>query len=205
MLSESLILKSISWQTFGQILEELGEDRNTRLAYNEGVLEIMSPLGEHESNNRFVESLIWDLGSELNYNMKKMGSLTLKKDGFKRGVEPDSCYYINNEPLVRNKQNIDLNNDPPPDLVLEIDMSSGSLNKLPIYAELLVPEVWRYDGNTLNVYVLSEGKYNQVEQSLIFPQIDIKKIHGFVRQSLNIGEMETLRQFRQWIRSQIGG
>ncbi len=203
-LESSVILKSISWSLFVKILEEIDQDRNTRLSYNEGFFEIIALGGVRERNNRFIESLICNLATELNYNLKTMGSLTLKKDAVKKAVEPDSCYYINNELLVRNKQNIDLNNDPPPDLVLEIYLDKYSLDKLPIYADLLIPEVWQYDLNTLNVYVLSEGKYNQVEQSLIFPQIDIKQIHRFVKESLNLGEMETLRQFRQWIKSQIG-
>jgi Uma2 family endonuclease len=118
-------LSNVSWQTFEQLLKELGDKRATRLAYNEGLLEIMSPLGPHENSNRFIESLIGAIADELNLNLKKFGSLTLKREKKLKGAEPDSCYYLQNEPLVRSKQEIDLDNDPPPDLVLEIDITSG--------------------------------------------------------------------------------
>src|SRR6185503_6365209 len=153
---QRVILSNISWQTFEQILKELGDNRSTRLAYNNGFLEIMTPLGPHENNNRFIGDLVRVITDELNLNMKKFGSLTMKRSKKLKSAEPDSCYYLQNEPVVRSKQEIDLDKDPPPDLVLEIDMSSGSLDKLPIYAAIGVPELWRYDGNKLEVFVLQQ-------------------------------------------------
>jgi Uma2 family endonuclease len=139
---QRVVLHNISWETFNAILQELGENRAERLAYNEGYLEIMTPLGEHENSNRFIDDLMRILADELNLNLKKFGSLTLKRDDMRRGVEPDSCYYIQNEPVVRGKKDIDLKYDPPPDLVIEIDITSSSLDKHPIYAALGVPEIW---------------------------------------------------------------
>lgn len=135
-------LNSVSWVTFNHLLDELGNKRNQRLTYYDHVLEIMSPLGLHENNNRFIDDLIRAIADELGLNLKKFGSLTLKSNKFQQAVEPDSCYYLQNEPKVRNKQQIDLTIDPPPDLVLEIDITSGSLHKLPIYANLGIPEIW---------------------------------------------------------------
>lgn len=197
-------LKNVSWQTFLQLLAELGEDRATRLAYDDGVLEIMTPLGEHENNNRFIECLIGVIVDELNLNIKRFGSLTLKRDLRRLCAEPDSCYYIQNEPLVRSKKNIDLETDPPPDLVLEIDITSSSLDKKSIYASLGVPEFWRYNGRKLEVFVLEEGSnvYRQVEESRIFPWLALDAIHRFVNQSLIDGETATLRAFRLWVREQ---
>jgi Uma2 family endonuclease len=202
-----VILSNISWQTFEQILEELGNNRGTRLAYNNGLLEIMTPLGPHENNNRFIESLVGVIADELNLNLKKFGSLTMKRSKKLKGAEPDSCYYLQNEPLVRNKQEIDLDKDPPPDLVLEIDMSSGSLDKLPIYAAIGVPELWRYDGNKLEVFVLQQldGEYEAVSTSLTFPWMPMDVIPRFIRQSLVDGETATLRTFREWVREQEKG
>ena len=140
LAEQRVILSNISWQTFEQLLKELGDNRTSRLAYDEGVLEIMTPLGRHENNNRFIESMIGAIADELNLNLKRFGSLTLKRSKKLKGAEPDSCYYLQNEPLVRSKQEIDLDKDPPPDLVLEIDITSGSLNKQPIYAAIGVPE-----------------------------------------------------------------
>lgn len=204
LAEQRTILKNVSWQTFLQLLAELGEDRATRLAYDDGVMEIMTPLGEHENNNRFIDDLIRAIADELNLNLKKFGSLTLKRDLKQRGAEPDSCYYIQNEPLVRSKQNIDLETDPPPDLVLEIDITSSSLDKKSIYASLGVPEFWRYNGRKLEVFVLEEGSniYNQVEESRIFPWLALDAIPRFINQSLVDGETATLRAFRAWVREQ---
>ena len=198
-----VLLNPVSWETFNQLLAELGDKRNKRLAYYQGTLEIMSPLGRHESNNRFIESLISVIADELNINLKKFGSLTLKSQPLQQGVEPDSCYYITNESQVRSKQNIDLDIDPPPDLVLEIDITSGSLNKLPIYANFRVPEFWQYDGEKLTVFLLEEASntYQKVDKSQIFPFLDLKQIPQLIEQSLEIGETATLKQFRQWVRN----
>ena len=204
---QRVILSNISWQTFEQILKELGDNRGTRLAYNNGLLEIMTPLGPHENNNRFIESLIGVITDELNLNMKKFGSLTMKRSKKLKGAEPDSCYYLQNEPLVRSKQEIDLDKDPPPDLVLEIDMSSDSLDKQPIYAAIGVPELWRYDGNKLEIFVLQQldGEYEAVSKSPTFPWMPMEVIPRFIRQSLVDGETATLRAFRAWVREQQNG
>jgi Uma2 family endonuclease len=204
---QRVILSNVSWQTFEQLLKELGDKRATRLAYNEGLLEIMSPLGPHENSNRFIESLIGAIADELNLNLKRFGSLTLKREKKLKGAEPDSCYYIQNEPLVRSKQEIDLDNDPPPDLVLEIDITSGSLDKRPIYAAVGVPELWRYDGKKLEVFVLqpSKGNYQPANQSPTFPWMPLDVIPRFIRQSLVDGETATLRTFRAWVREQQNG
>ncbi len=196
-------LHPVSWETFNQLLEELGDNRNKRLTYYQKTLQIMSPLGKHENNNRFIESLISVIADELNVNLKKFGSLTLKSQPLKQGVEPDSCYYITNESQVRSKQNIDLDIDPPPDLVLEIDITSGSLNKLPIYANFGVPEFWQYKGDKLKVFLLEEesNTYQEAKASKIFPFLDLKQIPQLIERSLDIGETATLKQFRQWVKN----
>ncbi|MFM7382197.1 MAG: Uma2 family endonuclease [Microcystaceae cyanobacterium] len=197
-----VILNPVSWQTFNQLLEELGDKRGQRLAYCHETLEIMSPLGIHENNNRLIESLIFVIADELGLNLKKFGSLTLRRDKTQQGVEPDSCYYLQNEPLVRGKQTIDLALDPPPDLVLEIDITRGSMDKLPIYAHLGVPEVWRYDGSCLSLFALNPElkTYTQVEQSSIFPFLPPKHVPLLINRSLAIGETAALRELRQWLR-----
>ena len=201
---QRVIFSNISWQTFEQLLKELGDNRASRLAYDEGILEIMTPLGRHENNNRFIDDLIRAIADELDLNLKKFGSLTLKRSKKLKGAEPDSCYYLQNEPLVRSKQEIDLDKDPPPDLVLEIDITSGSLDKRPIYAAIGVPEFWHYNGNKLQVFVLqqSTGDYQQVTQSPTFPWMPLDVIPRFIRQGLVDGETATLRAFRAWVRAQ---
>ncbi|NES82207.1 MAG: Uma2 family endonuclease [Moorea sp. SIO2B7] len=197
-----IFLKNITWETFNNLLDELGDNRGQRLTYYLGTLQIMSPLGEHENDNRFIDDIIRAMADELNLNLKKFGSLTLKLDPIKQAVEPDSCYYIKNEPLVRHKQNIDLTIDPPPDLVLEIDITSGSLNKLPIYANLQVPELWLFDGKKVTVFTFHKDSksYLKNNQSPTFPWLDLTIIPQLISKSLQLGETATLKQFRQWVR-----
>ncbi len=196
------VLNQVSWQTFINLLTDLGDNRAVRLYYDHGVLEIMTPLGEHENNNRFIDDLVRAIADELNLNLKKMGSLTLKRENLLKGAEPDSCYYLENEPLVRHKQNIDLESDPPPDLVLEIDITSSSLDKRPIYAAFGVGELWRYDGRQLEVFILDKTieSYQKSTQSLHFPWLPLEIIPQYIRQSLIDGETATLKDFRTWVR-----
>jgi Uma2 family endonuclease len=196
------VLNQVSWQTFINLLDDLGDNRVIRLYYDQGVLEIMTPLGEHENNNRFIDDLVRAIADELNLNLKKMGSLTLKREELLKGAEPDSCYYLENEPLVRHKQNINLESDPPPDLVLEIDITSSSLDKQTIYAAFEIPELWRYNGQELEVFVLDKTtqSYQKSIQSLHFPWLPLEVIPQYIRQSLRDGETATLKSFRTWVR-----
>ena len=196
------VLNQVSWQTFINLLNDLGDNRVIRLYYDQGVLEIMTPLGEHENNNRFIECLIGVIADELNLNLKRFGSLTLKREELLKGAEPDSCYYLENEPLVRHKQNINLESDPPPDLVLEIDITSSSLDKQTIYAAFEIPELWRYNGQELEVFVLDKTtqSYQKSIQSLHFPWLPLEVIPQYIRQSLRDGETATLKSFRTWVR-----
>lgn len=198
-----VVLNPVSWETFNQLLEELGDKRNQRFAYDQGNLEIMSPLGEHENSNRFIDDLIRIIADELGWNLKKFGSLTLKSEAFQQGVEPDSCYYLKNEPQVRNQQSINLTRDPPPDLVLEIDITSTSLNKFSIYANLRVPEIWQYNGQELMVFLLNpeSNQYQNVTKSQVFPFLEMTLIPQFIQKSLEVGETRALREFRQWVRT----
>lgn len=200
-----MILNNITWQTYHNILTELGENSAVRLAYCEGNLEIKQLSGEEENTNRFIDDLIRILADELNLNLKKFGSLTLKRENLLKGAEPDSCYYIQTEPLVRGKKDIDLNFDPPPDLVLETDITNSSLDKRPIYAALGVPEFWRYNGKKLEFLVLSKPTltYNQVSQSPTFPFLTTDIIPQLLERNLTEGETATLRYFRTWLKQHL--
>jgi Uma2 family endonuclease len=195
------ILPNISWQTFETILTEMGNHRTTRLAYDMGTLEIMTPLMPHEYNNRLLEHLVFALAQELNLNLKSTGSLTCKRQDLAKGVEPDSSFYIQNEPIMRNKQNLDLTQDPPPDLVIEVDYTSASIDKLPIYLALGVPEVWRYDYPVMQIYQMCEGIYIPCDVSPTFANLPLTiEIPHFLAQSLEIGEIPMIEAFRDWVR-----
>lgn len=202
LAEQRVLLENISWHLFESLLEALGEDRSSRLAYDQGMLEIMTPLLPHEHSKRLIEKLIDILVEELNLNIKSIGSMTCKRKDVSRGIEPDSGFYIQNEPLVRDRQEIDLDRDPPPDLMLEVDFSNSSLNKLPIYSALGVTEIWRYAEGNLQIYQLQQGKYIPVNDSPAFA-IPLTEIPRFLEQSNRLGEAQMLRMFRVWVREQL--
>jgi Uma2 family endonuclease len=201
---QRVLLQDVDWECFEFLLRKLGETRATRLAYSQGLLEIMTPLLPHESAKCSIDRLIAVLIEELDLNVRSTGSLTCKREDLDRGVEPDNSYYIQNEPLVRGKENINLSEDPPPDLVVEIEYSNSAINKLGLYAALGVPEIWRYDGKKLDIYRLEITEYVRCENSPIFQPIDVKDIPKFLQKQKQIGEIQTIKNFRSWIRKQIG-
>jgi Uma2 family endonuclease len=197
------LLTNISWQTFKAMLIDMGSERATRLAYDEGLVEIMTPLMPHENSNRLIEVFVGVLCEELGLEIKRAGSLTLTRDDLERGAEPDSSYYIQNEPLVRDKAEIDLDNDPPPDLVLEVEYSRSRIDKLSLYAAMGIPEFWRYNGSVLRIYRLESGQYVQCNNSPTFTPIAVTEIPKFLQQSRKVGEITCTRNFRNWIRQQL--
>lgn len=200
---QRVILQNINWQTFEMLLADLGDKRACRLAYDKGTLEIMTPLMPHEHYKRLIEKLIDVLTEELNLNVKSVGSMTCKREDLVRGAELDSAFYIQNEALVREKEEIDLTQDPPPDLMLEVDLSSLSLDKLPIYVALGIPEVWRYYRGVLQICQLREGQYVFCDCSPTFADLPLTEIPLFLEQSTQIGEMAMIRAFRTWVRQQM--
>ncbi len=197
---QRVVLQDLNWQAFESFLLALGEHRSARLAYDQGVLEIMSPLRRHESAKRLIGRLIETWVAERSINVASMGSLTLKREDLSRAVEPDECYYVQNEPRIRSKENIDLAQDPPPDLVLEIDITSPSLLRLPIYATLGVPEVWRYDGRTLHVYSLQSGSYVTQSQSQVLPLFPISLVPELLEVPKTLGETAMLQRFSAFVK-----
>ncbi|MEB3180242.1 MAG: Uma2 family endonuclease [Nostocaceae cyanobacterium] len=197
------LLENISWQTFKVMLAEMGSNRNTRIAYENGIVEIMTPLLPHEGSNRSIEGFIVILCEELGIEFRRAGSLTLTRDDLERGSEPDSSYYIQNESLVRDKENIDLTVDPPPDLVLEVEYSRPAIDKLRLYAAMGVPEFWRYRGGVLRIYTLSNGEYVEAETSPTFGLVAVKEIPRFIQQARIDGELATNCAFRAWVKQEI--
>ena len=197
-----LLLKDVSWQMFEKILEELGETRAARVSYSKGMLEIMTPLPEHEADKVIIGDLVKALIEELNIDFWSLGSTTFKNEEMAQAVEADDCFYIQNEAAIRGKKRIDLSIDPPPDLAIEIDITSRT--QFNNYEALGVPELWKYNGRKLQVNVLQEGKYVESNVSYNFPNLPIVEvIHQYVEQSKTLGRNATMRAFRIWVREQI--
>jgi Uma2 family endonuclease len=201
-IGQKLIINDLSWQEFENVLEDLGEHRGSRIAYNQGRLEIMTPLPEHEVTKILIGNLVEALLEELDREFWCLGSTTFKNQLLNQGIEPDNCFYIKNEQAVRGKDRLDLTIDPPPDLALEIDLTSRSYPEL--YASLGVPELWRFFKGNLQINILENGQYRENESSLIFPNFPLKKvIPEYIHKFKTEGRNKTMRAFRDWVRKQI--
>ncbi|BAT55436.1 hypothetical protein NOS3756_44230 [Nostoc sp. NIES-3756] len=199
-----LLMKGISWATYKNILAELGENRNYRVSYSQGVLEIMAPLPEHEVAKVIIGDLVKALLEELDIEFWSLGSTTFDKEIMDAGVEPDDCFYIENEAKVRGKDRIDLEIDPPPDLAIEIDITSRT--RFNNYQALKVPELWRWNGSRLEINVLVDGVYIQTNQSRSFPNLPITQIiPEYLKRSKTDGRNATMKAFRNWVKQQIPG
>lgn len=199
---QRVLLHEASWQDFELILNELGENRSARIAYDDETLEIMTPLPEHEAAKEIIGDLVKALLEELNIEFLTLGSTTFKNQAMSKGIEPDQCFYIQNERAIRGKKRIDLTVDPPPDLALEIDITSRTHPN--IYQALGVPELWRFEQSQLQINLLQDGKYIVATESLIFSQIPlVEVIPQYLEQSRSVGRNTTIKAFRSWVREQI--
>ena len=198
---QRILLHHVSWETFECLLADIGDRRKTLFHYINNTLEIMSPLSLHEGSSHFFDKLLTIYVDELNIDMRCLGSLLMKIPELKIGGEPDSCYYIKNEPVIREKEDVIVGQDPPPDLVLEVDITNPSDRRLPIYALLGIPEIWLYDGYDLAFFALESGKYLPITKSLSFPHLPAAIIVEYLQRRLLIGETKTLKEFRQWVRT----
>ncbi|MEA5551556.1 Uma2 family endonuclease [Anabaena cylindrica UHCC 0172] len=198
-----VLLENITWQTFKTMLAEMGSNRTNRITYDHGKIEIMTPQKPHENSNRLIEVFVGVLCEELGLEVNRVVSLTLTRDDLEYGAEPDSSYYIQNELLVREKENIDLAFDPPPDLVLEVEYSRPKIDKLKLYAAMGIPEFWRFNGTTLRIYTLTNEQYSEIQISPTFAPIPVKEIPRFIEESKKIGQIAATRTFRTWVKSGV--
>lgn len=202
-LPSPLLLHGVSWDFYEEFLEATKNQR-IRHSYDDGELEIMSPLFEHEVPKKRLARLVETLTEELEIPMLCVGSLTLRSRRKAKGLEPDECFYIAHEAVMRRKSSYDPNRDPAPDLAIEVDWTSSSLPRLPLYAKLGVAEVWRSEGGRLTVLVLHEdGEYAASEQSLAFPTLPLDEFRRFVNRDLDMDETTWIRSFRRWVRERL--
>lgn len=197
---QRVILENVTWKELETIIAELGEHRAARIAYDRGILEIISPLAEHQFDKEIISDLVKALLEELNIEFRCLGSTTFKNQFMAQGIEPDQCFYIQNEAVIRGKKRLDLTIDPPPDLALEIDITSRT--HLNIYQGLQVPEVWRFENGILQINLLQDGVYVESKSSLNFPNLPlIEVIPESLQKSRTIGRNATLRAFKNWVNS----
>lgn len=195
-----VILHNVSWQTYQALLGDMGEHRAARLAYDRGILEIKMPSKLHELINRLLERIISTLTEELGLSILSLGSTTFAQEEAGQGVEPDSCFYIQNAERVNpedNKPPLDL----PPDLVVEVDITSSSRSRLNIYRSMEVLEIWRYNQQGFTILQLHEGEYCLRESSFTFPNISAEFLRDLIEQGKQAKDQNAvIRELRSWLR-----
>jgi Uma2 family endonuclease len=197
---QRVALRGLSWEAYLQILAALPQSRGARLTYDDGVLEITVPLEAHEFSGRSIERFIWTLVELMGMRIKTMGSTTMNYPGLRKGAEPDNAYYIQNQPLVKGRT-VDFSQDPPPDLVVEVDITHTDIAKDRFYASLGVPEFWRFDGKVWRIYQLREGAYAEIEVSPTFPQVPKERLYEFLEQAQE-DEIAAVQSLRAWWQEQ---
>ena len=201
-LERLVVLDRVTWDTYERLITEHGERGGTRFTYDEGVLQIMVVSSRHEKPNRILSFLVEVLAEEWGIDIESFGSMTCKRKDLQKGFEPDSCFYIQHTDAVTGKEEIDLKLDPPPDLTIEVDITSDSLNRLPIFAAVGIPEVWRFDGTSLTIFRLEEGRYIETPNSLAFPALKAEVATQFLDERKKLKSTAWLRQVRAWARAQ---
>ncbi len=197
---QRVVLRGLTWERYLQILNALPQARAARLTYDDGILEITVPSESHEFSGRLIERFIWTLIESMGLKIKTMGSTTMNYPNLKKGAEPDNAYYIQNQPLVKGRD-VDFSQDPPPDLVVEVDITHTDIAKNQFYASLGVPEFWRFNGKVWRIYQLQENVYIEVEVSPTFPQVPKERLYTFLAQAKE-DEIDAVRDLRSWWQAQ---
>jgi Uma2 family endonuclease len=208
---QRVVLDKISWQKFENLLAELGAERATRFAYYRGRMEMMNPHEEHERYRKLIESLLLVLADETYLKVVGFNTALLQQPELQCAIEPNACFYISHAPQMLGRTNPDLSHDPVPDLVLDIAFTSSTLEKLPIYAALGIPEVWCYTSNNSNpvleqqltIYQLQNQQYFTSETSLAFNFLTAARVLEFIEQSDSLGLVQSLQLLRAWVQERI--
>lgn len=199
-LEQRIILENISWDTYERLLEAHRDRSAPRFTFDRGRLEIMSPSPVHEQIKDTTVLLVNIIAEGMDIDALGLGSTTFQREDLDRGFEPDGCFYIQSVQRIKGKTELDLRTDPPPDLVIEIDITSPSIKKLPIFAELGVPEVWRYDGRRWHILALAGAEYVEQKESRALPGVTVEAIERFLDESRRARRPEWLRNVREWAR-----
>jgi len=196
--NSQILLPSIKWETYRAIADDLETQPNKRLTYDNGLLEIRRQSDLHENYKKLLGRIVESLTEALEIEIRSLGSMTCDREDLARGLEPDQCYYIQNEAKVWGKDKINLQIDPPPDLAIKIDITSSSINRFAIYAKLAVPEIWRYDGQIITIHHLVGDRYVLSDRSLALAIVSTVDLQNFLELKRILKENALIRQVREW-------
>ncbi|MEL7333871.1 MAG: Uma2 family endonuclease [Cyanobacteria bacterium J06560_2] len=194
-------LSGISWDMY-KAIRAAPDNQNIKLTFYQGVLEIMAPSPEREYLKKVVGRFVETLAEEFVVNLYPLGSTTLDREDLASGSEPDECFYLTVSKIqqVKGKRRIDLKQDPAPDLVVEVDITSRSKYREQVYSALKIPEIWTYDGQSLTFFILEGESYSIALHSNAFPKVKAKDIELFLHQAVGTDYLTLISEFRQWLK-----
>jgi len=195
----TLVLRHVRWEEYQELLEAVGEAAGLRISYNEGIMRVMTLSAEHENYVEVIQDLVRLCTMRLGLRLRSFGSVTMKTERMAKGSEPDCCFYIQSADRIGTRKRIDFASDPPPDIVVEVDIHHESLSKLPIYAALGVPEIWRYDGQRLSIYHWQSDTYIPAAVSQALPLLTSELLTEFLARTRDEDENAVLLAFERWL------
>lgn len=196
------VLQGVTWEAYCDFLEALG-DYALRHTYYRGTLEMMTPLKQHDRVKSLIARMIGALSVELRLPIQAIGSTTISAEQEDCGLQPDEAYYIANESAVRAHEDLDPRRDPPPDLVIEIDVTRDSSKRLPTYAAMKVPEVWRHANGELTFLGRRDSEYVSIPFSLAFPKLNSTIINDLLKKRGQVDDTSIVIEFQEWVRAKM--
>lgn len=194
-------ISGVTWEGYIALLKELGDDRSTRLAYENGVLEIRMPGQLHEAANRVLATIALTLAEEYGFEFNDLGSMTMNRPDLSQGVEPDSCFYVQNAQAGQGLGEA-ISSDLPPDLALEVDIANKSDSKLSIYEAMGVPEVWLYQRDIVKIKLLEGEEYINSLTSRAFPTITTEQLNQWLQVRRSGTDLTVVRAVRKFCQEQ---
>lgn len=199
-----VVFHNVTWEEYEELLAQVGEASSLRISFNDGTLKVMTLSHEHEKHAEFVKRLVSALSLRLHINILFFGSATMRKRKKSKGNEADASFYVQTAAAIGNRIHLDLAVDPPPDVVVEVDIHHDSRENYPIYVALGVPEIWRYDGKEMTIYLLQQSEYVGVETSLALPMLSSRVLTEYIRRMQQDGEFNAILAFDEWLQSLPG-
>lgn len=194
-LETRMVLENVAWDTYVALAEQR-RGSVPRMTYDEGILEMMSPSHAHENIGCLVGRLIEAFSEVRNIEIISVASMTVKRSDLSKGFEADESYYVTHAPVLLGKTELDFFIDPPPDLIVEVELTSSAIEKMKLFAAMNVPEVWRHDGKTLTMNRLQNRSYVAIETSIELPGLTVEMVNQTLAKRGSVGETRLIKDFR---------
>lgn len=195
-----LLLHEVPWESYRGVARLLA-DKNLRMTYDAGTFEVRPLPPDHEERARFLIRLLEAVFEEMSLEVRGFGAAPCQSVRAAKGLQPDACWYVAKEGLMAGREGMDLERDPPPDMALEVETTSSTLDRMSVYAGLGIPEVWRWDGKQLTLFRLDrKNGYRESQASQALTGFPAKELQRFFKLSRDNNKAKVLREFRLWIR-----